>query len=157
MKKFLLMLVALAFATPAFAGMDKAERSNSNADWVHKPSGNEYVIGRQAIQVRLADVSTASTDYVVVPEAGIITELHCVLDNAITSVDAVVGVNNKTSETSAGVVTVAFTGSYPGAFFKTTGMSTSVTAGSVIGVGTDGGSSTTAITYCTVLIDPAAD
>lgn len=160
MKKFLYALFGLVLAVglvgPADAGMNKRERANSNAEWVHGPTGNTYQIGRQTLIFRLDDVSANATDYQSVPQPGIITEIYCVLDNAITSANAIVAVGNFTAQVHAGTVTMTQSGSAEGSAFSTTGMSTSVTGGSVVEVGSDGGSSTTAITYCTVYVDPAA-
>lgn len=160
MKKILYALVGLfvlaGLSMPADAGMNKRERANSNAEWVHGPSGNTYQIGRQAIPFRLADVSTNATDYNVVPQGGIITEVYCALDNGISTADATISVTNKTLETVAGTLTITQSGSTTGSAYSATGMSQAITGGSVIGLGSNGQSSTTAITYCTVYVDPAA-
>ncbi len=151
------VFVTLVPVDPADAGMIRRERANSNSDWQHQPSTNEYRIGRQFIQFRLADVSANATDYAPVIEAGVITQAYCTLDNGITSANAEVSVHNFTSGGHAGQFTITQSGSQVGSTFSKTGMSVDVTAGSVIALGSDGGSSTTAITYCTVIVDPAAD
>jgi hypothetical protein len=158
MKKTILALVMASFAVTgiAYAGMDKQERQNSNAQWVHKPSANTYQIGRQLIQVRIPDLSTASSEYVYVPEAGVVTAIHCVIGAAITSADAGLLLENGGDNTDITSLTVTQSGSAIGDIDSSSGLSKAIAAGDYLELHTDGLSSTTSIANCTVIIDPAA-
>ena len=154
LQRFLLALVAvLCFGMGgADAGMDLKQGSDGGADWVHKPSKRTYTIGRQILSVRITDISTASSEYVYVPEAGIITAVHCTLAGAITVGDATISVADGSSVAFT-TITVATSGSAAGDIDSSTGLSESIDAGSFVTVGTGGESTGTVPERCLVIID----
>ena len=157
MKRFLIALLALLVLPGiATAGMNKRERSNSNAEWVHSGTGNTYQIGRQVLQARITDVSTASSEYIYVPEAGVVTEVYCTISAAITGADATISVADGAGNNAFTTLTITQSGSAVGDIDSSTGLSESVSAGTLIEIGTNGQSSTTSVGNCMILIDPAA-
>jgi|1_EtaG_2_1085319.scaffolds.fasta_scaffold00375_8 hypothetical protein len=160
MKKFLYALVAacLTFGMVglAEAGMNKQERANGNAQWVQSATGNTYQIGRTILHVRITDVSTASSEYVYIPETGVLTEVHCTISAAITGADATIAVAASLTGDAATTLTITQSGSAIGDIDSSTGLSAAVTAGGVLVIGTNGQSSTTSVGNCLAFIDPVA-
>ena len=148
-----LAVIALGIGI-AWAGMNLRQTDDGLAVWQHDPSGNTYAVGRQLLTVRITDISTASTEYVVVPEAGLLTAVQCVLGAAITSADATLRVRNTTQGTATADITVTQSGSAIGDVDTLTGLSVDVAASDVLAVGTVGDSSTTATEQCTLVVDP---
>lgn len=94
------------------------------------------------LQGTLDDISTANAeDAIYVPETGVITEVHTVLQGAITTGDAVITpVYNGTAFASGNTITVANGSSAQGDIDSITGDEESVVAGNYVGIKTDGGS-----------------
>lgn len=99
-----------------------------------------------------ADISAASTIYFSAPEPARGLRIQLTLFNAITTADSVVTVKVDNTALS-GSLTIAFTGSAKGTTF-TKDFAGAIKQGSIIEVITDGASSTTAITPCTVTLFP---
>ena len=160
MKKFLYALFALVLAVgvigPAEAGMNKRERANGNAEWVQSATSNTYQIGRTILHARIADVSTASSEYIYIPETGILTAVYCTISAAITGADATISVAASLGGAQATTLTITQSGSAIGDIDSSTGLSTAVTAGQVLEIGTNGQSSTTSVGNCLAFIDPVA-
>lgn len=124
------------------------------AQWYHSPSGNTYRVGRQLINVTFSDISSAATVYGVIPEAGVITGMYCVIEGPVGTWDEVVSiVYPDGGRTPVGSVTLATSGSYSGKTFSSTGLSQSVTAGAAVEVGLSGASATSSAARCSVVID----
>ena len=99
------------------------------------------------------DVSTAGQIYIPVPTEfdGEVAEIVATLNNAITVADATLTVKDG-SGNSLGTLTVAFTGSAAGTTFTGKFYNKPVRAGTAIEIETDGGSTTTAKCYVTVVV-----
>ena len=153
MRKTLLSLVAVGlfavFSFDASAAMVKRELGDGSADWLNTITDQVYPIAVQDIQVRIVDVSTAATEEVVVLRDGTVKELHCVLGVAITSANAAITLH----KTQIAELTITQSGSAAGDLDSVTGLSTLVTAGNVLNLGTDGSSSTTAPEQCSIVVE----
>ena len=109
-----------------------------------------------SVSTHMADLSTASTAYLVAPFRGRLRRCYTVIANAITGADSVVTI--KVRGTSTGkTITVANTSSAAGdvdsvdlGYLGTTNF---VSEGDLIEFVTDGASSTTCITRCVAVID----
>jgi hypothetical protein len=100
-----------------------------------------------------ADISTASSVYFAAPARGKIKQIVLSLLNAITAADSVVTFKIN-GVTGTGSVTVAFAGSGVGSSFVLTPTAlNAVKPGDIVEVATDGASSTTCITPCTLVIE----
>jgi hypothetical protein len=96
------------------------------------------------LTTHIVDVSTAEKVYLVVPFTGTLTEVYTTLQGAITSANSTLTVRNNTG-TSAGTITVAFSGSAAGDIDSLTPASNNTfTAGQKLSIETDGASSTVA-------------
>lgn len=94
---------------------------------------------------QMADVSAASNVKFVVPRAATLSKVYTCLQSAITVADSTLTVTNHAGS-SAGTITVAFSGSAAGDVDTLTPASNNTfTAGQVCTVTSDGGSTTTAI------------
>lgn len=109
-------------------------------------------ISYQSLSETFADISAPSTVYFAAPQAARRLRVQLTLFNAITVADSVVTVKVDNVALS-GSLTVAFTGSAKGTTF-TKDFDGVIKQGSIIEVITDGASSTTAITPCTVTLIP---
>jgi hypothetical protein len=98
------------------------------------------------------DISTAGQIYIPVPKEmdGDVYEVVATLNNAITVADAVLTVKDGGGNT-IGTLTVAFTGSAAGSTF-TADMKGAVRPGTAIEIETDGGSTTAAKCYVSVVV-----
>jgi hypothetical protein len=108
---------------------------------------------KYALTVRLADLSTASSAYVVVPQAGKVEKIYTVIENAITTADGglTFRINNTLITSSA--ITVTQSGSAAGDVDSSTPSAlNTVVAGDVLKVTTDGAADTTCVTTVTYLI-----
>jgi len=113
--------------------------------------------GRQVVTGLLADVSTASSAYVVSPIAGKIVAFYTVLQGAITTANAAVKLQIGGVDVTNGAVTVAYSGSAAGDVDSATPTAArTVTAGGAIEVESDGASSTAMGLAFTIVIDPNA-
>ena len=66
------------------------------------------------LNVALNDVSTGSSCFVVAPKAGTITNIHSVIDGAITTADAVITANVNGGTNITDTITIANSGSAAG-------------------------------------------
>jgi hypothetical protein len=103
-----------------------------------------FTINLAWLTTHIVDVSTAEKVYLVVPFTGTLTEVYTTLQGAITSANSTLTVRNNTG-TSAGTITVAFSGSAAGDIDSLTPASNNTfTAGQKLSIETDGASSTVA-------------
>ena len=162
MRKTLLSLVAVGlfavFCFDASAAMVKRELGDGSADWLNTITDQVYPIAVQDLQVRIVDVSTAATEEVVVLRDGTVKALHCVLGVAISSANAAIMLSygpgaGPTTKTQIAELTITQSGSAAGDLDSVTGLSTVVTAGNILNLGTDGSSSTTAPEQCTIVVE----
>lgn len=109
-------------------------------------------VSNQSLSETFADISTASTVYFAAPQAARMLRVQITLFNAITLADSIVTVKVD-NVALGGSLTIAFTGSAKGTTF-TKDFVGSIQRGSLIEVITDGASSTTAISPCTVTLVP---
>lgn len=120
-----------------------------SGSWVKIDSGNIDTtsiknVNKFFISKTLADISTAEVVYIPVPLAGQIDKVVTVLQGAITAADATLTLKNSVGS-SAGTITVAFSGSGIGDIDTLTPVSNNTfTADSYFTFETDGGSTTTA-------------
>ncbi len=110
-------------------------------------------LSRTSLAETFADISTASTIYFAAPYDGYLESIQLTLFNAITTADAVVTVKVDNVEVGT-ALTIAYTGSAKGTTFRREYQNVPVKLGSIIEVITDGASSTTAITPCTITFRP---
>lgn len=110
-------------------------------------------LSRTCMSETFADISTASSIYFSAPYDGYLESIQLTLFNAITVADSSVTV--KVDNTTVGTaLTVAFTGSAKGTTFRREYQNVPVKRGSIVEVITDGASTTTAITPCTITFRP---
>lgn len=108
-------------------------------------------LSKQVLQAAIVDISNAGTYYTVAAYPGTLKKIYLVLHGAVTTANSVVSFTiNGVPITNSGI-TVDHTTSGAGVVYSSTPTAANlVTAGSVISVTTDGGSSTTVratITY----------
>jgi hypothetical protein len=106
------------------------------------------------LTVRIPDISTAKSVWVVNPILGKIYKIYVTIDTAITVADATVTAEIAGVLVTGSSITVAFTGSAAGSTFSSTpsGANT-VSAGQAIEIITDGGSTTASEATVTILMD----
>jgi hypothetical protein len=105
------------------------------------------------INVELADISTASSCYVVAPAGGTISKIYSVINGAITGANSIVTSNINGVAITNGSITVAFSGSAAGHIDSATPTAlNTVVAGDLITLTTDGGSTNTVKTVFTIEI-----
>jgi hypothetical protein len=165
MRKTLLSVLAVGFfavfSFNASAAMLKKELGDGSADWLNTITDQVYPIAVQDIQVRITDVSTASTEEIYILRDGTVKALHCALGGAISSANAVVSLAYNAGNSHTGGVNapkiaqllITQSGSAAGDIDSSTGLSTVVTAGSLLALGTDGGSSTAAASQCWIVVE----
>lgn len=110
-------------------------------------------LSRTCMSQTFSDISTASTVYFSAPYDGFLESIQLTLLNAITVADAVVTVEVDTVAKGT-ALTIAYTGSGAGTTFRREYQNVPVKRGSLIEVITDGASTTTAITPCTITFRP---
>jgi hypothetical protein len=110
-------------------------------------------LSRTCMSETFADISTASTIYFSAPYDGYLESVQLTLLNAITGADAIVTVEVDTVAKGT-AITVANAGSAAGSTFRREYQNVPVKRGSLIEVISDGASSTTAITPCTITFRP---
>jgi hypothetical protein len=115
-----------------------------------------------SVELQIADVSTADTEYAVAPVAGKIVKITAVTKAAVTVADSVVTValqpaaGGGFTDVTGGVITVATVGSAIGKSYQVSPTAANTVApGDTIRVTTDGGSTTTSLLRVTVLIAAA--
>ena len=105
------------------------------------------------VTVSIPDVSTASSNWIVSPVTGDITNIYSVVDTAITVADATLSFELAGTAVTGGDITIAFTGAAAGDVDSSTPSAlNSVTAGDAIEVITDGGSTTASKATVTLVI-----
>ncbi len=124
--------------------------ADANAGEVYVADGagsGDWTVGKTNkffLTVSLADISTASSCWVVSPYAGNITKIYSVTDAAITTADAVITASIAGTPVTGGVITVTQSGSAAGDVDSCTpSAARTVTAGQAIKLTTNGASDTT--------------
>lgn len=103
--------------------------------------------------VRLADISTASSCYVVSGVAGTITKIWSVIDGTIATANSVITSSINGAAITGGSLTIAFSGSAAGDIDSATpSAANTVAAGDLITLTTDGASSNTVSAVFTIEI-----
>lgn len=103
------------------------------------------------LTVQLADISTASSCYVVIPHDGYVTKIYSVISGAITGADCVITAYKGATALTNGVITVANSGSAGGdidSCSPTAG--NGFTAGQALKITTGGESTNTVIGVFTI-------
>jgi len=103
------------------------------------------------LTVQLADISTASSCYVVVPHDAYVTKIYSVISGTIADADCVITAYKGSTALTGGVITVAYSGSAAGdvdSCSPTAG--NNFTAGQVIKITTGGQSTNTVIGVFTI-------
>lgn len=105
------------------------------------------------LTVTMADISTASSVWVVSPHAGTVSKIYTTIEGAIITVDAVLDPQIAGTSITDGGITIAFTGSAAGTVDSSTPSAANVvTAGQAIEIATNGGSTNTVIATITLVI-----
>jgi hypothetical protein len=113
-------------------------------------STNIFNTNKGVVNAYLADVSTASSIYVVIPFACTITKVSSAISVAITVANSTITVSNN-ADVSMGTITVAFSGSAAGDVDTLTPASNNTfTAGQRMKITTDGASTTVSPTMFTI-------
>lgn len=111
-------------------------------------------VNQYAITTRIADISTASSAWVVAPHAGNVVKIYSVIDGAITAADAVLTPKIATVAITGGAITIATASSAAGDVDSSTpSAANAVTAGQAIEIATDGGSTGTVSAVITLVIE----
>lgn len=106
------------------------------------------------LTTRFDDISNPSSAFTVSPVAGKISQVYIILNNAITVANSIVTGKISGVAITGLSITCAFTGSTAGSVFSgTPSGANTVTAGQVIEIVTDGGSTTTSIAEVILLMD----
>jgi hypothetical protein len=114
-------------------------------------------IQNRFLNVQIADVSTASSAWVVPGFRGRIKKLHCVIDTAITVADSAITVEINGTAVSGAVLTIESTGAAAGDLFSVTvpaGSTNRFDEGDAIEVISNGGSTTTSKATFTLELEP---
>ena len=105
------------------------------------------------LNVTMADISTASSAWVVAPHAGTISAIYSVINGAIITVNAGITTEIAGVAVTGGAITIAFTGSAAGIVDSCTPTAlNTVTAGQAIEIITNGASTNTVMATFTILI-----
>lgn len=105
------------------------------------------------LTVKMSDVSTAGSVYVVAPDAGKIIKIQSVIDGAIATDDAAITTEINGTAVTGGAITIANTDSAAGDVDSTEPTAAnSVQEGDVIEIITDGASTNTVAATFTVII-----
>ena len=105
------------------------------------------------LNVRITDISTASSVWVVSPYAGTVVGIQTVIDGAIITVDAVLDPQIGGTSITGGGITIAFSGSAAGIVDTATPSAlNTVTANQAIEIATDGGSTNTVSANVSIVI-----
>ncbi len=172
MKKLLVGLfgLTLLFATTANAGMNIRQNGDGSTDW-QDASGNNFNVGAAYLTVNLSNVSSTSlSSAVAVPTANShVTSIRAVLHGVVTG-NAVLnfyagtaltaGSISTSNEISNGTSPITLTGSGSGAgtiATLTPSLQHAVTAGDVILITTDGGSTNAVSATITITVEPDGD
>jgi hypothetical protein len=105
-----------------------------------------------ALTAKLKDVGGTNVAYVVAPFDGTITKVYTAIDQAIATADAVLTVAIGGVSTTPATITIAYSGSAAGDIDSVTiTNNNTVVAGDKITITSDGGTSTAADVFCTLV------
>jgi hypothetical protein len=108
------------------------------------------------LNAKIADLSTASSTFVVSPIKGAITKIYSAIQNAISSADADLTFEIGGVEITDSAITVAYTSSAAGDIDSSSPTALNIVAeGQAIEIITDGASSTACETEITIVIEPS--
>lgn len=142
------MAETLNYFKPVTAGQDNPLILGGTVE-----TGNGSNLKKTFINVELADVSTASSCYVVAPAGGTISKIYSVINGAISGANSIITSNINGVAITNGSITVAFSGSAAGHIDSATPTAlNTVVAGDLITLTTDGGSTGTVKTVFTIEI-----
>lgn len=111
---------------------------------------------RHILTVKITDISTAGSTFVVSPWAGTISAIYSTIKNAITVADATLSFKLGGTVITGGGITIATAASAAGDVDSSTPTAlNTVTAGQAIECITDGGSTTACEAVISIVIDPA--
>lgn len=153
---FGLCAVLLLVPGLAFAGWNIQQSDDGTAAWTN--GTQEIPVGRD-LTVKLTDVSTASTAYIVVPVTGTISQIWSVLNGAIATHDVslTISVAPKDSlvftDYLSQQVTIATSGSKGGTMDTATLSGVTVEGGGVIAIRTSGYSTNTISAEITIRVE----
>jgi len=103
------------------------------------------------LTTELADVSTSSSTFITSPHAGNLTAVYSSIGGAIASGDAILTV--KAAGVTVGTITIANAASAAGTVDSLVGVSQALSAGQVIEIATNGGSTNTITANLTLIIE----
>lgn len=107
--------------------------------------GSFLNVNKYKCTVQMDDVSTADFILVPVPSAATLTKCTVIINNAITSADAILTFTNSTGPVTVGTLTLTNSGSAEGTRYTfTPSANNAFSAGAYLKIATDGGSSTAA-------------
>jgi len=107
------------------------------------------------LNLHIADISTASSSWVVAPTAGNITKIYTIIDTAITTGDATITAKINTVLVTNSAITISQSGSAAGDVDSSSpSAARTVVAGDKIEILTDGGSTVASKAVVTVVIVP---
>lgn len=107
-----------------------------------------------ALTAKLADLSTASSTYVVAPVGGVITAIYSVIENAITTANGTLTFFINGTPITNSTITVTQSGSAAGDKDSSSpSAARTVVSGDIIKITTDGASDTTCAVHITFKID----
>lgn len=110
-------------------------------------------LNQYTITVDMADISTASSVWVVAPHAGDITAIYSVINGAIATANAIITAKIGGVAVTDSSITIAFSGSAAGDVDSSTpSAANTVTAGQAIEIITDGGSANAVRATFTIVI-----
>lgn len=108
------------------------------------------------LNVKITDLSTAGSVFVVAPWAGTVTAIYSAIKNAITVADATITAKIGGVAITGGSITVTQSGSAAGDVDSATPTAlNTVTAGQAIEIATDGGSTTACETEISIVVVPS--
>lgn len=111
---------------------------------------------KETLTFRFTDLSTPSSQWLIMPYACTVTQIYGALQGAIITADTIFTFRN-TAGASMGTMTVAFTGSAAGDMDSLApSVNNTFTAGQVMRIDSDGGSANTVDEYLTILITRTA-
>jgi len=146
---------------PANAGMVLRQKADGAAEWVKTDSraGNTYEVGRKEYTFRFENISSASSEYVVIPVSGKVTAVYSVIHGAITGADAIIAIADGVSAASFTTLTISNSGSAAGDIDSSTGLSEVINETAqgppfVLTVGTNGESTNDVDATITIVVDP---
>lgn len=147
-----------AIADPSIHEPKGVAAANANEVYVADGAGSGthtefFNINKIYLQVTMADISTASSVWVVAPLAGNVTKIWSVIDGATITDDALIDPQIATVSITDGGITITQSGSAAGDVDSATPTAlNAVTAGQAIELATNGASGNTVIATFTIEI-----